>query len=237
MRPEFYRSTIREVVDLGAGRREYLCDVPEGLSWQPGSHAHTGLPGFQEGGKPHRELVHNMSICTLESEGALGFATRLTSSDSAYKATLAGLGPGDEVTFFRASCGLALPEDGRAVVLLSQGVALAALRPVILDAAARNLPGTPSLVSISVDAAGELFAGELAQAAASSAGITLVHVAHRAELEAAVRALAAPSERAFTVVGSDAFVRAQVALLRELGVPDESIVVDRDPRHRAPLFA
>ena len=235
MRPTFYPSTIERVEDLGPGVRAFWCAVPAGFSWEPGAHAHVGLPGFQEGGKPHRELVHNMSIFTLPREGQVAFATRLDRSGSEYKRVLAGLGAGDAATFFREGCGLQLLRDGRPVALLSQGLGLSPLRPLLL-AAAEDGAGIPQLTSINVrDAEESFFAADLAPLADS--GIELVHVRHRDAFEAAVRTLPEPVATAFTVVGSDEFVRSTIALLRALGVADAAIAVDRNETHRAPLFA
>ena len=238
MRPIFYTGAVERTEELACGVRAFYCSVPEGFAWEPGAHAHVGLPGFQEGGKPHRELVHNMSIFTLPEEGQVAFATRLDRSGSEYKRVLAGCGAGDEFTFFREGCGLGLARDGRPVVLLSQGLALAAFRPLVLCAAG-DMAGIPQLLSINVrDADESLFAGDLARAAAGvpADGIKLVHVRHRGEYEAAVRALPEPAGAAFSVVGSDDFVRGTIALLRGLDVADDDITVDRNASHRAPLF-
>ena len=234
MRPTFYPATIERIEDMGPGVRAFYCAVPVGFAWEPGAHAHVGLPGFQEGGKPHRELVHNMSIFTLPSEGQVGFVTRLDRSGSDYKRVLAGCGAGDTLTFFREGCGLGLARDGRPVVLLSQGIGMAPLRP-LLHAAAADMTGIPQLTSINVcDVDEPVFAADLAPLAGGALAVS--HVRHRGAFEEAVRALPDPAGTSFTVIGGDDFVRSTIALLRGLGVADADIAVDRNESHRRPLF-
>lgn len=237
---EIHTLPIKRTVDEAPGVRTFLFDIPEGFTWKPGAHIHAAIPGFNEGDTPNRELVRHMSVSTLPEEDALGFTTRLDSSDSQFKRTISGYGPGDELAFFKCGSILGLPDDGRPVVLLSQGVGIASMRPLLVSYARRvgagELGGTPSVTSITVDAApAGIFEDELSTLDARD--LSIRRVAHRAEFNDAVRALPHPADSLFEVVGSDAFLRSAIALLRTLGVPDTSIVLDKKEAKRAPFFA
>ena len=235
-----YTLPIVRVVDEAPHVRTFLFDIPEGLTWEPGAHCHVALPGFDAGDEPNRELVRHMSVCTLPEEGALGFTTRLNSSESEFKRTLAGMSAGDELVFFKFGSILGLPDDGRPVVLLSQGVGIASVRALVLDFARRRAEGgfakTPSVTSVNVGREGAaVYATELDALAVE--GLSVSYVTHRSEFEDAVRTLPDPVGSVFEVVGSKGFLTSVIALLRGLGVPDESIILDKKEAKRAPFFA
>ena len=237
---QVYKLPIARLVDEALHVRTFLFDIPEGLSWEPGAHCHVALPGFDAGDEPRRELVRHMSVCTLPEEGVLGFTTRLNSSDSEFKRALAGKAAGDELDLFKFGSILRIPDDGRPVALLSQGVGIASMRPLLVDFARRRAAGgfanVPQVTSVNVDASDSpIYGRELA--ALSCEGLTQRRVAHRAEFESAVRALPDPAGTLFEVVGSNGFLTSTIALLRSLGVPDASIVLDKKEAKRAPFFA
>lgn len=234
-----YTLPIARVIDEAPRVHTFLFETPKGLTWEPGAHMHVGLHGFNANGERHPELVRHMSVSTLIEEGALGFTTRLNSSDSTFKQTLTHMGPGDELSLFKFGSVLALPDDDRPVALLSQGVGIASMRPLLLDFARRRAEGgfsrTPRVTSITVDAGEQgIFEHELESLKAS--GLTVERARHRADFEAAVRALPDPAGTLFEVVGSDAFLRSAIALLHGLGVADASIVLDKNEAKRAPFF-
>lgn len=215
--------------------RTFLFQKPEGLTWKPGSHVHVALPGFNADGERHPALVRHMSICTLPEEGRLGFTTRLDSSLSAFKVALGKLYPGDELSFFKIGSNLDLARDGRPVVIVAQGIGLAAARPVILDYA-RDQTGVPGLTVISADRAeSALYRDELDGLEAPE--LSLQRVAHRSDVEAALAAVPNPGDATFEVIGSDSFIASAIAWLRGLGVADERIVLDKKAEKRAPYFA
>ena len=235
-----YTLPIVALVDEAPHVRTFLFDAPEGLTWEPGAHCHVALPGFDEGGRPNRELVRHMSVCTLPEEGKLGFTTRLNSSDSPFKRALAGMSAGDELVFFKFGSILGLPDDGRPVVLLSQGVGIASMRPLVLDFARRREAGgfsrTPSLTSVNVGREGAaIYAAQLGALAAE--GLAMTRVTSRVAFEDAVRALPNPAGSVFEVVGSSRFLLSTIALLRSLGVADDSIVLDKKPEKAATFFS
>lgn len=245
---QIFRLPIARLVDEAPGVRTFLFDVPAGLTWEPGAHLHVGLPGFDADGERHPELVRHMSVCTLPEEGALGFTTRLNSSDSQFKRTLGPMGVGDSVALFKFGSILGLPDDGRPVVLLSQGVGIASMRPLLLSYAHRKAAGelaaTPSLTSITVDAGERAIYGE-ELAGLSAEGLVQRRVTGRAEFAEAVRELGGlgelgelgdPAGSLFEVVGSDGFLASTISLLRGLGVADGSIVLDKMEAKRAPFF-
>lgn len=232
---ELYTLPIRAVRDEAPRVRTYLFDIPDGVTWEPGAHVHVALPGFDANGEQHRELTHHLSICTLASEGMLGFTTRLDSSDSVFKTRLATMGVGDELAFFKFNCLGLLRRDGRPVVALSQGVGIATIRPLILATAA-DATGVPHFTSITTDRDEQgIYASELAKV--SSNRIELRRVAGRAAFAQAVSELPQPDACDVIVIGGNAFIRSTYDQLRTLNVADEHILIDRKPMRRAEILA
>lgn len=233
--PVFHTLPVAEIREEAPGVKTFFFDVPEGLAWEPASHVHVALPGFNANGERHRELVHLMNVCTLMSEGRIGFTTRLDSSDSVFKRALARVEPGDELTLFKFQAEQLLLRDGSPVVALTQGVALAVVRPLALAVTA-DAEGVPFFTSITVDRSEPgMFSSELA--AAPDMRVAVTKTSNRGEFERAVRRLPEPEASSYIVVGSDEFMRGTIALLRELGVADERIILDRNERRRAAYFA
>lgn len=214
--------------------RTFLFPRPDGLTWDPGSHMHVGLPGFDADGERHPALVRHMSVCTLPEEGRLGFTTRLDSSASVFKESLARLKPGDELTFFKFGSSLAPRRDGRPLVIVSQGVGVASARPLAL-AYDRDQTGIPSLTLIIVGSRRHGVYRDLLDFLAAP-GFAVERVDHRDELQGALASVPDPEGATFDVVGSDAFLRSCIASLRGLGVADDQIVLDKSPVKRASFF-
>lgn len=233
---DIYTLPLIGLVEEGPKIRTFLFNKPEGLTWRPGSHVHVALPGFNADGERHPALVRHMSICTLPEEGRLGFTTRLDSSLSTFKVALGKLYLGNELSFFKFGSALDLARDGRPVVLVTQGVGIAAVRPVILDYA-RNQTGVPSLTSITVSGGAHGIYQDEFDSMEDVPGLSLRRVSHRAELADAIEAVPDPDGATFEVVGSDAFITGIIAQLRARGVADEHIVLDKNPAKRAPFFA
>lgn len=129
---------IVKTADQAPRVRTFLFDVPDGLTWEPGTHIHVAIPGFNEGDQVRRELVRHMSVSTLPEEGYLGFTARLDSSDSLFRRTLAGYGVGNRLAFFKCGSILAFPSDDRPVVLLSRDVGVASMHAASKSFASRT---------------------------------------------------------------------------------------------------
>lgn len=239
MAMQLYTLPLVGMVEEAQNVRTFLFPIPEDFTWNPGAHIHVGLPGFNANGERHPQLVRHLSICTLPEEGKLGFTTRLDSSESQFKTTLRTLRPNDELTFFKCGSVLDFKRDERPVVLVSQGVGIASMRPLIL-AYVRDRVGIPSLTSLTVDSAEHgIYEREFEDLHAPN--LELRRLAHRDELFDALadrsnQGDSAGAKPVFEVVGSDAFLRTVIAKLRELGVADADIILDKNDAKRAPFF-
>lgn len=234
---------LTRIVDEGPEVKTYYFSVPQDCTWTPGAHLHVGLPELVFDGERHPDLVRHMSICTLPG-GELGFTTRLNTSDSHFKSVLRGAQLGDQYTFFRCGCAIGLRRDDRPVVLLSQGVGVAAMRPLSLEYQ-RDQRGVPLLVNLTVDRADQgIFEAELAGLGAPN--YLYRRARNRADFAESVRALPQGvgdlppvniADSWVAVIGSDQFMADTVQLARSLGADDDLILVDLPLRKRTAFFA
>ena len=160
---ENYKLRIIDIVEEAPGIKSYYFEKPLDLDWLEGAHVHIGHIGFDEGELPNKALIRHMSITTLPSQNKLGITTRVPGSCSEFKERLSQLNIGDEVIFFKFGSRMYLRHEKRPLVLLSMGVGMATIRPMLL--AYHNDPSDiPFLINVNVNSRKEyLFRTELEQ--------------------------------------------------------------------------
>lgn len=149
-----YRVKIIDIVEEAKGTKTYYFEKPEDLTWDEGSHLHVGLKGFDDEEQPNKKLVRHMSIATLPSENKLAFTTRVPGSDTEFKEELSKVNVGDEITLFKIGSRMSLRRSGQPVVLISMGVGIATMRPII-HTFIENDEKVPALYNINLDSSGE----------------------------------------------------------------------------------
>lgn len=233
---------ITQIVPLSAELFEYHVEPKTPLHWEPGAHMHIGLPGFDKdvatGGKPNKTLVHHMSIVTLEEDGDVVFVTRIPREGaSVFKQALRSLTVGDTVTLFKVARVLEL-KPNTTTIFITQGVGLAPVVPLMRVWSESKLTATPdnsTVISIHISRDGEhIYANRLVELLGASSCYACENRGALKELVASVVDPNAAQE--FVVVGSSAFLHSQIASLRELGVRDEMILLDKKPSKREKFF-
>ncbi|WP_017549414.1 hypothetical protein [Salinicoccus carnicancri] len=222
---QIHWTKINRVIQETPEIRTYMLDCPDGFTWEEGSHTHLGLEGFNAGEKPDKGLVRHMSISTLPDEASIGITTRIRKQRSEFKDMLEGLDAGSPVAIFKTHSNVPLKREGKNVYLLSAGVGLATFRPLVREY--MNRPDeVRSLYSLNIDSSKDhLFPGIFESA--PKKGFTSKFVDDRDEYYQHVRNLAEDKDGLFYVVGSDAFLIENIALLRGLGIKAEQIMLDK----------
>lgn len=222
-----YRLQITDIVDEVQGTRTYYMNMPEGFIWDEGSHAHIGLAGFDEGEMPVKEWVRHMSIMTLPDENKIGFTTRKRENCSEFKEKLFQSKIGDEIIVFKPGSRMSLRREDRPVVLVSMGVGIATMRPLVL-AYDKNRQGVPSMMNINVDATGDfLYRRDLDHLACDC--YTNLWLEGRQKLHDLIEELNYEEMPVFYLVGSDTFIIDLIHRLRGKGVRQEDMVIDKKP--------
>ncbi len=135
-------------------------------------------------------------------------------SGSRIKRALSALGPGDTVRFLGPIGGIAPPDDGSAVVYVTQGIGVTPARALI-----RERPARPQTL---IHVGAPHFRAELEPLVDEA-----VFPAGRVDLADALTAAAASGDGShFLVAGSNGFVRATSALLKQHGIDASHIHAD-----------
>jgi ferredoxin--NADP+ reductase len=222
---EKYKLRILDIVEEAVGTKSYYFGKPAELDWQEGAHVHIGHVGFDEGELPNKALVRHMSITTLPSENKLGITTKVPGSSSEFKRRLSGLGIGDEVIFFKFGSRMYLRRVNRPLILLSMGVGMSTIRPLIL-AYINDSTNVPTLINVHVNSTGEfLFRDELDPHTRDS--YINYWLKSRHDFDALLSGLHYKEEAIFYVVGSDEFMKESIKILNRMGVRNEDIILDR----------
>lgn len=220
-----YRLKVVNIVDETPDTKTYYFEKPEDFIWEAGSHTHIAHIGYDDGEKPNKNWVRHLSIMTLPREGSVGITTRMKGELSEFKVKLAQLRIGDEVVLFKLGNRMGLRREDRPVILLSMGVGIATMRPVILDYK-HDKSHIPSLTNVTIDASGSfLFRRELDLL--SDETYDNRWCSSRQSFYETIQELSVLKDAIYYVIGSDKFIRDIISRLRLQDVKDEDIIIDK----------
>lgn len=222
---EIYWTTIKDIIDETSNVKTYILDCPEGFTWEAGAHTHFALEGFNDGEKPNRSLVRHMSISTLPEEDGIGITTRIKEECSEFKEILKREGAQRKVALFKTSTNVPLKRDNRPIYLLSSGVGIATFRPLVLDYL-KDDSAVASLHSLNVDSTGEFLFDSVFEPNKEK-GFSVTSVTSREAYYEALSLLALDRTAYFYIVGSDKFLKQNIAVLQEAGIWNERIILDK----------
>lgn len=231
---DFIKVKILEIKEEAVGTFSFFFDIPEGMTWQAGSDMHFAHPDFMSGDAPNKDLIRHMSIMTNPEEGRLGFTTRVPGSGSVYKSRLQLLKPGDELVIFKLGNRFPLRRENRPVVLISMGVGVAAVRPMI-NSWLKDSAGVPSLINIVVDKGDQLIFRKEFESAAAESLINIFSESRNSFYES-VESIHFDDEPIFYIVGSDGFLEDVIKRLKARGVSPQSIEIDKKPGRKAEML-
>jgi ferredoxin--NADP+ reductase len=214
-----------DIVEEAAGTKTYYFEKPEGFTWEEGAHTHIAHVGFDAGERPNRDLVRHMSIMTLPEENRIGITTRFPSSTSKYKSKLAELKIGDEMVLFKLGSVLTLRRQNRPVILLSMGVGIAAMRPIIL-AYKNDKTNVPYIINVNVDSSEEfIYREELDKLQDENYSNHWVN--SRKEFYEKLEQLVEQEDAIYYIVGSYLFDKDVIQRLVAKNVKAENILIDK----------
>lgn len=220
-----YKLKIIDIIEEAKGTKTFLLEKPEEFNWDEGNHTHIGIVGFDEGEKPNKSLVRHMSIMSLPGENAVGITTRVPGSYSEFKNKLSELNKGDEVVLFKVGSRMSLRRCNRPIILLSMGVGIATMRPLILSYI-NDKSDIPYLVNVNVDSSGEfVYKNELEKFTNDS--YKNYWLDSRVDFYETLSSLADAKDAIYYVIGSDLFITDMIQRLRTKNINDSDIIIDK----------
>ena len=220
-----YTLKIIDIIDEAEGTKTYYFEKPENLTWEPGSHIHIGHVGFDIGANPKENWVRHMSIMTLPDENKIGITTRVPGISSEFKQKLSELKIGDEAAFFKFGSRMNLRRLNKPVILLSMGVGIATMRPLIL-AFLNDKANISNLVNVNVDSSGDfIYKNELDKRTDESYKNYWIN--SRQDYYGKLEQFMEAKDAIYYIVGSNGFIQDTIQRLRAKNVNTEDISIDR----------
>ena len=230
-----YEVELLDIKEEVEGTKTFSFSKPEGFTWEEGAHIHIGLEGFDAGEKPNRDLVHHMSISSLPEEERVSITTRISSSHSQFKTILGSMKKRDQVKLFKCGNRMALRRSNHPIVLLSMGVGVATMRPMIYKFL-KNQEGIPKLYNVNVDSSGDfVFKEELDKL--QNQDYKNLWISSRDDYYRELKQLKDISGAIFYIVGSDGFLISTVKYLEDLQVDPSHIVLDKKEENLKEFFS
>jgi len=228
---EKYYTKIIEIrdecsTDVGCVRT-YKMEIPVGLSWDEGAHMHVGIKGFDAGEEPNKSLVRHLSVMSLPDEGYMAFTTRLNEEKSLFKFNLDRLSVGDELVIFKVGSRMKLRRENRPLILVSQVISQATIRPLILKYSSDS-SNIGSVTNINVDRSCKFtYRSELEKIE----GVKYYWEKSRDELSNRLEKLF-DKDAVYYIVGSDDFISSLTGNLLSRGIDENDIVLDVKPEKK-----
>lgn len=197
----------------------------EPLQWKEGDSSKLYVPISGE------MVGKKFSYATLPEEHRIRFTTRIRNLRSRYKDTMDRLKVGDFVEVSGPGGHFCLERDGRPALLLSNGVGIATMRPLVL-AYDNDGAEVPRMIQINVDSTGSIYEDEFAGIAMKNDRFKSIYADHRQDFYSQVDF--ASQEIMFTtglvphfyVVGSDDFIQNVSGYLMSVGFDLADIITD-----------
>lgn len=221
-----YKARITDIVREKDDTFTYYLDNPKDHSWVSGANTHIALKGFDlNPEKIDKALVHHMSIMTRPREEKIGFTTRIKNLPSRYKKVLSETKPGDELTLYKSKAHMELKREGKDIVCLSMGVAIATFRPFILDYWDNN-GGIKSLTLVNVD---KEIIPSYKELLVKKEGINYegINFTNREDFNKKLEELMENKDCIFYIAGSDQMMAETCKKLLKAGFTKEAIQLDR----------
>jgi ferredoxin-NADP reductase len=229
-----YNIKITDIIEEIPSIKTFLLEKPSDFNWKEGSHTHIGLLGFDAGEKPNKALVRHMSIMTLPEENKIGFTTRIMEPLSEFKESLSELHIGDEVVLFKVGSRIPLRRENKPIVLLSMGVAIATMRPLI-HRFIQDRTGIPRLTNININSSNNfVYKKELTQLENSQYQNHWVDT--RSKFYETLDTVTEQDDSLYYLVGRDDFLKDVIKYLKEKGIDETSILIDKKQEKRAKYF-
>lgn len=178
-----------------------------------------------------QEIGKKFSYASLPGESHIRFTTRIKENRSDYKDILSKLTIGDVVEVTGPSGNFKLIRQSRPLLMLSNGVGVAAIRSLVKAYSYDNY-GIPELIQINIDAGSTIYKDEFDQITKDCAPFVSHYTTsrksfyHTMDFELQRLLMKSDYDPYIYVVGSDNFVDDVIIYLKGMGIQDDAIITD-----------
>lgn len=212
---EHYRLALIEIIHESSDIYTFKFDNPN-LKWEEGTNIHLAFDDFEL--HEAKKFVRHFSIMNLDTKPFLGFTTRL--SDSPFKIRLKNMSIGDEMIVYKFGHRMPIRFEDRPIVLLSMGVGIAAIKPV-METYEKNSSGIKSMTNITISK-DTIYGNTLS----SIKCVSHFYTQYRKDLYACIDQ-SYSKDNIYYIVGSDLFLENMISILKSKGHSMNDIEIDK----------
>ncbi|MGQ1947513.1 hypothetical protein ACT3CD_10500 [Geofilum sp. OHC36d9] len=217
--------TLNEIIQEATDTYTYKFNIPKGMTWTAGANLHLLPYGLDEDIEIDKKTVHHLSIINLPGEGYIGITTRIRKQTSVFKKKLQEAQIGDTMCIFKIKNRLPLKRENHPVVLISMGVGIATMRPLLLEYVA-DQSNIPAIININVDSSGEfIYKNELIST--EKHGVKNYFTKSRTEMKEAIKTTFQLKDQRYYIVGSDNFLSSTTDFLLKNHIEKHQIYFDK----------
>lgn len=215
---------IQDIITHSEDIKTYILEKPAMMDWIEGAHTHLALMDFDVNDSKRKEFVRHMSITTLVDEHVIGITTKKYKNTSLYKEKLWNYKVNDVVKLFNTHSRLSLKRENQPIVLLSMGVALASVYPLI-KAYSNNPFNIKSMSLYHVSKEGFLYS-DLQMYHDSMCN--LHPVSSRSDYYKQIENANFDQNTIFYIVGSDEFLIDTISILKKKNIKKQQVILDKN---------
>jgi ferredoxin--NADP+ reductase len=217
--------TLQEIIQEATNTYTYKFNIPQGMTWTAGANLHLLPYGLDKDIEIDKKTIHHLSIINLPDEGYIGITTRIREPTSDFKKKLQKAQIGDTMCIFKVKNHMPLKRENHPVVLISMGVGIATMRPLILEYV-KDQTNIPAIVNINVDNSGEfIYKKELL--ATEKHGVKNYFTTSRTEMKEAIKTTFQLKNPQYYIVGSDNFLNNMAGFLLKTHIEKHQIYFDK----------
>lgn len=221
---EINQVKIQDIISHSEDIKTYILEKPAMMDWIEGAHTHLALMDFDVNDSKRKEFVRHMSITTLADEHVIGITTKKYKNTSLYKEKLWNYKVNDVVKLFNTHSRLSLKRENQPIVLLSMGVALASVYPLI-KAYSNDPFNIKSMSLYHVSKEGFLYS-DLHNYHYSTCN--LHHLTNRSSYYKQVENESFDHNTTFYIVGSDDFIMDTILILKKKKIKKQQVILDKN---------
>ncbi|MCG8339115.1 MAG: hypothetical protein MJE63_31780 [Proteobacteria bacterium] len=223
-----YKVVLQNILKEAEHTYTFVFSKPLDFEWDEGTSVQLATSMYDPDNQSGvQEQMRHLSIISLPCENHTSFTTRISENPSPFKEYLANAKPGDEFSIIDPVCKMSLKRENRPVILISAGVAISTMRPLI-KGYALDQSNIKSLKHLNIDSSGNyVYQKEINVLEKKINGFSNHYLDNR---ESFYQVLKEHFDKTaiYYLTGSDQFIIAISKHLLQGGVSIDAVVLDKE---------
>lgn len=215
-----HRIKVQKIIQVDAYTQTIWFEIPEKFKWLEGS---SGLFAFKQAFKRFIidiRYMRYMTVARNEEKTFLEITCRVPGSESLFKKEVMNLKPGDEMILYNVKQHCPLIREDKHLVFLSMGIGMVTYKN-LFESYESDKAHIPSITSINVDHhQTKLYINAFPN-------VQKYYCVNRKEYNDIVEQYLGQPNTSFYLVGSETFLHDMIKKLKNAGISNHDIIIDR----------